>query len=386
MNHEVPDPFRALVACGRVVIARAAGHVAAPDELHALARDERTWCALLDLARAHAMHPLLLVEMHAMRDAGIPPVVAAAAAAMQRDVAISALAATRQLAHVVDLLSRAGVRALPYKGPLVSLQAYGSAALRVSEDLDVVVPPADLPDALAALGGAGYVLTDGRSWSQSSIVHVWQGHVAFSAPAEPLPVELHWRFCHRKLPWSPDVAGVIARAAPLHMGGAEVLAPSVADQIVLILLHAARHGWDRLESLVCAAALAARGVDGAELLVAARRARGSHPVLVGLEAARRLFAFVLPSAVVGAIAEDRRLPAHVEEALRRVRAGNAGVRRDAGLHLALLDGLVDRARYVALAGLLPTQRDLDVIRLPYFLRPMYVPVRLARLLGRTLKR
>ncbi|MEA3245067.1 MAG: hypothetical protein U9Q74_02800, partial [Gemmatimonadota bacterium] len=62
----------------------------------------------------------------------------------------------------------------------------------------------------------------------------------------------------------------------------------------------------------------------------------------------------------------------------RVRRGSSDARRDARLHLALLDGAAARARYLALVALLPTDADVAAVALPTGLRFLYPLVRLAR--------
>lgn len=159
--------------------------------------------------------------------------------------------------------------------------------------------------------------------------------------------------------------------------------PDRADQIVLVLTHAARHGWDRLESLVCVAALLAPGVDGAALLRAARRARAWRVTLAGLASVQRLLGAVLPIEVTSEFARDESLTGIGDMILERVRAGDAGDARDRSLHMAMLDGRGARARYLLLAAILPTPRDVAVrARGPWLLG---VPVRLARLAVRALR-
>ncbi|MDA1081236.1 MAG: nucleotidyltransferase family protein [Gemmatimonadetes bacterium] len=380
----MPDTFGAVVACGKAVVARVVGGPRDTPDLLAYGRGDGDWDALMDIAKSHAMLPLVADVLGDVNVTGVPAQERARLSAAGRGAAVSALAATRQLADTMRVLERAGVPALAYKGPALSLAAYGNVGLRTSDDLDIVVAPDDLRRAADALADGGYVPVDRRSWTESRVAHDWQGHVALARAGEPLPVELHWRFCDRKLPWSPDVGGVIERATSVRLGDVETHVPAAADQIVLVTLHAARHGWDRLESLVCAGALVARGVDGAELIAAARRARGVRATLAGLEAVRRLFDIALPTEVVAAIGRDRRAQRIAGDVLTRLRAGDRGPARDAALHLALLDGPLARIRYFILAAALPTARDAQAIRLPAYLWPIYSPIRLLRLAWRAL--
>ena len=305
-------------------------------------------------------------------------------AATARAAAARALAASTELAGVVAALTVAGVESIAYKGPALAADAYGSAELRPCNDLDVVVAPERVELAAAALAPAGYAPTGGASWREAAGAHDWQGHVALSATGRTLPVELHWRFCDRKLAWNPPIVDVIARSATITIAGTQIRVPELHDQLLLVLLHAARHGWDRLEPLACVAALLQRGSNGETLINRARAVGGLRACLVGLALTRLAFGVHLPVGVANAIADDRTLRGLLERAERRLRAGDAGDARDFRLHLASLDGVTARVRYVVLAAALPTPRDFGVVRFPRALRVLYFPLRLLRLAGRAL--
>src|SRR5262245_54457784 len=56
----------------------------------------------------------------------------------------TALAATRQLVEIVAALEALGIQVMPYKGPMLALDAYGDPALRLFNDLDILVAPTDV--------------------------------------------------------------------------------------------------------------------------------------------------------------------------------------------------------------------------------------------------
>lgn len=402
------DAFDTLVACGRSVVARAAGSPESPSHRSGPV----DWNAVLDLAASHGMQALVCREV---LDRSGDPIGADAVArltAAQRALAARGLAAVRQLGEIMRVLGGAGVPALPYKGPALAHDAYGAATLRESDDLDIVVAPTDLTRARDVLMATGYHPADGLPWRDSLEVNEWQGHVALARADASLPVELHWRFCDRKLPWSLPVADVLRRATHQSLAGVTMPIPERSDQLLLVLLHAARHAWDRLEGIACAGALIAAGnpgsrggtADAAGAAVAPGPARtlnvdtfvtrgreigGLRAALVGLEVTRRLLGTPLPDALTGAAQDDPRVAVLADIAIARLRAGTAGDERDARLHLASLERTPDQLRYVALAALLPTPRDRQVVNLPWSLAPLHVPLRLARLArlaGRALTR
>lgn len=61
-----------------------------------------------------------------------------------------------QLASVIDALAAEGIGALPFKGPVLALQAYGDPAMREYLDLDILVRREHVSRTLSILGDLGY--------------------------------------------------------------------------------------------------------------------------------------------------------------------------------------------------------------------------------------
>lgn len=339
---------------------------------------------MLNLAGQHGLLPICCRELDAL-GINLEPAVRTRVADAGRGAAAWALAGAGQLAEVYAALRGGGITCVPYKGPSLAMDAYGDVALRAFDDLDIVVTPAHADAAYAVVARLGYQPPRGASWREAREAGNWQGHAALVRNDATHPLELHWRFCDRKLPWNPSVRDIHDRATIVSLGGAEIPLPAPEDQVVLVLLHAAKHGWDRLESFVCAAALLARDLDFGRLMAAAGDVGGTRACLVGLGATARLLGTALPPAMAEAVG-DRRVAPLVDDAVRRVRSGASGDRRDAGLHVALLDSPADRAKYIALAALLPTPADRAAIRLPRVLQPLYPLVRVGRLAWRSFTR
>ena len=113
------------------------------------------WNAWLELARWHRLVPHAHRALGAARAA---PPADCAERVMNETVTIAAgsLARTQQLAAILRALDNDGVRALPFKGPALSLAAYGDLGVRDSVDLDVVVRPRDIDRARRTLVRMGY--------------------------------------------------------------------------------------------------------------------------------------------------------------------------------------------------------------------------------------
>jgi hypothetical protein len=224
--------------------------------------------------------------------------------------------------------------------------------------------------------------------AQESAIYGGQGHLPFvrdGVPA-PRPVELHWRFCAARLPWSPAVGDVLARATTVTFAGRQLFVPSREDQLLLALLHGTRHEWEQLEWVAGVAALISAGdVDVDTVLARAAGIGGLRAALTGLEIARLTLGVRLPSAVEERIRGDANVATVVRTLLPRVACtgqppvSSAWSRR---LALALLERPRDRVRFLACSAFLPTPREWELVKLPAPLAALYFPLRIARLAAR----
>ena len=66
------------------------------------------------------------------------------------------LSKTAELIKVNELFTKNGIRALPYKGPVLGMLLYGDLSMRRSSDLDIVVPKDCVSHAEKILIESGY--------------------------------------------------------------------------------------------------------------------------------------------------------------------------------------------------------------------------------------
>jgi len=193
--------WRLLIACAR----HAAGLTDA-SEVGDVAATINDWAHVERRTSAHGLVPWLARALAQ----GAPsdehaPIIAAANASAGRT-----LAQVRRLGELVGALADVGVTALPYKGPVLSLQLYGDLALRQSVDLDLVVPFDTYDVARAALVRRGLPPRWGHSARQECTLFAWLGHAPFGEGDDF--VELHWRFADRRFPFALDARDAVRRA------------------------------------------------------------------------------------------------------------------------------------------------------------------------------
>ncbi|MFL5617821.1 MAG: nucleotidyltransferase family protein [Gemmatimonadaceae bacterium] len=374
--HERTRGWRLLVACAR----HAAG-LADAREVAVAARLIDDWASTERLACAHGLLPWLARSLSALEttDAAHAAMIGAAGSSAART-----LGQVGRLAELSALLERAGIPALPFKGPMLSLQLYGDVALRQSVDLDLVVPFDRYLDARAALVAHGLPPRGGHSDRQERILFGWLGHAPFGRGADF--VELHWRFADRRFPFALRVEEALARSRPLPVAGVVLPAMGDDDLLAVLAMHGARHLYERLEWLagVTRLLVAHRG-HAARLVSHAGSLRARRMLIVSVHVAQRVLGFAIDDDWAHALASDpdaaaigATMAADLEaHALRDAPfpTGAALQRR----YAELVDTRLDRARLYLHAALDPTARDHDILALPDTLVSLHRVIRPARL-------
>lgn len=351
------------------------------ERIRVLLAGELDWDGLLALAVRHGMIPLLHFHLNAL---GIQPRHATAAARLREyALRVSAMNTylTGELRHLLEAFEARGVSAIPYKGPALALEAYGSIALRYFCDLDILVRKRDFAAAREILGARGLRPYQGLGLQQQSVMLRTQCNLPFTRDDDRTIVEIHWEVAARHYSRALDAEGLWARSRPSVFAGAGVRLLAPADLLLALCVHGSKHLWERL-SWVCDIAQIvgrAQGLDWDALLRRARETGSTRLLLLGLNLADELLGARLPRIVRARIAAD----ASVEKLTRRILAGlfheggsAEGMSGYFSFQLHARERLRDKLRYFRYS-LSPTDEDVAQMSLPrpltfayYLLRPL----------------
>jgi hypothetical protein len=346
------------------------------------------WEAVVESARRHGVAPIVYQALHAAPDGLVPLDVLAGLRRSHLENARRCLLLTGWLRRVVDALATAGVRAIPYKGPVLAALAYGTIASRQAGDLDLLVDPGELGTAKRVLQGEGFrPQTPLEGWQERQLVRSAHPY-AFVRDREGIVLELHWSVSPRSL--SAGLGGTLPqeRLEEVAAAGTRFLTLPADVLLIALCVHGAKHVWERLAWIVDVAELIARrpDLDWAGTLARADAAGHLRELLLGCLLARDLLGTDLPETVSRRIAADAKLPAlgrAVSRQLDRAAHGPLGIAETARFHLGIRRAWGDRLAYLRFA-MMPTVADWTAVSLPRWLGLLHYPLRAVRLLrGRT---
>jgi hypothetical protein len=178
------------------------------------------------------------------------------------------LLATRLL-ELTSKFQNEGIPVLAYKGPALALAIYENMTLRQSSDLDLLVRPEHLVQAVALLKRLGFQSEPMLSFPQvipyrcnpANRRHVAiSEEIPFRAPDSTYYVDLHWQLGYSDWrAFSPDVRKMWERAGSQQLLHGAVSTFSREDLFLALCYHGTKHRWESLKWLL----------DVAELLRAA---------------------------------------------------------------------------------------------------------------------
>src|SRR5262245_44916102 len=258
---------------------------------------EAAWRALLTTADRH--HVLPLLDRSLVGASEVPLVIRKELKVRTTEIAFDSLAMSEQLLNLLQEFDKAGIDAVPFKGPTLATLAYGDVRLRPSLDLDVFVPRGEALEARKLLGELGFAggptETTLESWIKRG------RSVTVTRPAGPV-VDLQW---------APDMgeritlAPMFQRTVPISVAGRVIKAFSLDDQLILLSIHGAKHLWSHLVWIADIAHLLRKEteIDWDRLAQVATREGARTRLLVALDLATRLDG-AGPSRVIELIARD----------------------------------------------------------------------------------
>lgn len=299
---------------------------------------------------------------------------------------------TSRLLKLLALLDAEGIRAVPFKGPLLALSAYGDSAMRQFSDLDLLVRPADVPRVRTLLVEQGYIPQFTLDERQEAKLVRRRNERLFTDESQGVYVDLHWSLSPRWLHSDQGGEDIWGRVGAVTVAGRSVPTLDASDLLLFLCVHGSKHCWTQLSMACDVATLLQRATPPAwEALFARARGQGSTRMLrLGLHLASTLFGVELPREVAAEIRADARIERLAAESYAKLLRDPAepwGKFEELRFDAKVIEGLRVKTLFYLDVLLTPTPLEWDYLPLPerlsflyYFVRPVRLALKHA---GRT---
>jgi len=302
----------------------------------------------------------------------------------QRGHLLRTLEIAEELASLTRAFQSHGIAFALFKGAAVSIQLYGRLAAREYNDLDLIVPAADVARAEELLSARGYR----PAFAEARFRRFFQGHqgqTAFRRAGGTVDLDLHWTFSGSFLPFPLRDDEIWHRLTGVSIAGVDVPTLAPADTVLLLAGHGTKEGWRSLMWLrdFAFAVERWRDLDWADIHRRASRNGCGDSVLLACALADQVLDAPIPAALARAVAASDRVGALAAALTARLREGNLDKRHLDDL--ALCDGRVDRWRAALGFALAPTPGDFEALPLPRALWQAYYLLRPVRLMSKAVR-
>jgi Uncharacterised nucleotidyltransferase len=344
---------------------------------------EIDWRLLLQLMDFHAVTLMVGRKLSISGSSGVPESVLERFRYSENRAARENLAQTAELLRILKLLQENRVEVIPFKGTVLAAQLYGDLILRQSCDIDLIIRQRDVSTAKRILASAGYVSSSCLSPAREAafirsacVYELWNRD-------RNVRLELHWKDSqHPSLPLPADFVWNGCQQA--SVGGLQIKTLAQDTLLLLLCAHGTKHCWQRLRHISDVAELVRMSgdIDWAGLLRKADQLGARCMLLTGLSLSHELLEAPVPDEVLRDIQKNpqvQRIVVECSEEIFHGRQQEPGYWHICQFSLRSFDNWRCQLRYLTRVLLRPGVQDVQAVRLPRFLFPLYSCVRLFRL-------
>ncbi len=188
-----------------------------------LLQQDIDWTYLLQTSACHGVIPLLYRSLNATCPEAVPQSILSLLRNCFHTNAEHNLLLTQKLLKLLNLFQEHAIPAIPLKGPVLAVSAYGNLALREFSDLDILICKQEIPKAKELLLSCGYRLEKNLGWEYHFIHEDSQ-----------VNVDLHQLLVPAHFNLQLDFEYLRSRLKPLCIAGTMV--PNILPENLLLLL------------------------------------------------------------------------------------------------------------------------------------------------------
>ena len=263
----------------------------------AILAQDLDWDFLIRISYRNAVFPLVFTNLLKVAPTSLPREVRSTVSDALKHRTETNLFLTSQLFRIIKIFELADIPLLPFKGALLSIQAYGDPALRMYGDLDLLVQPKHLDEATDLLKKSGYRPVTSVNWLHKSNWYISpQKDVHFTDASEQTVLELHWKLSGSHFGLPKEMNRLWDRLESIYLAGTKVPNLSFNDLVIYLCLHGSRHSWERF-GWICDVyyLLTSRDdIDWDSILEESKRVGCENVVALGLKLVHEFFDYPIP--------------------------------------------------------------------------------------------
>ena len=352
-------------------------------------RRRLSWQEVIPLALNHHLLPFLYKTLKDVQRASDEEIVPHSVIAKLRDMYMAA--AAHNVCHVEALhdiqtyLLVNGIAAIPLKGALLADMAFDSTSMRQFEDIDLVIERRSLLSAIALLKDEGYTVERPPPATHPAAYAATYQDWMLTDREHGLCLDIKPSVISRAIASNRCTASLVQSACAYPIdGNRTIVAPTPEAMLLIVCMHGVHETWAKLSQVAdVAGMIRSTGISPKTLIALARDWRQVRALCVGLELSRLLIGVVLPDEATELIRTDAVARRLANDSAKELCSASHVLKTPSRVKWRMerqsRDSLRDAIRCGWRQFFTPTSLDLEWVRLPQALFPLYPLVRLARL-------
>ena len=216
------------------------------DKILSLIENNLDWDYLLKLASRHRLMPLLYYNLNSTCPELVPEGILSELKEYFNANVRKNLMMTGELIKVLNLLEAEGIKAVPYKGPVLASMVHGNIGLREFGDLDVFVPRSDVLKAKNLLLSENYNLCLEFEHITDKFYLKTQREYALFNNNNGIVTEIHWDF-HGPFFYLPLESDFFCDDLKIvNINDFKVSSFTPENLFIILCIHNAKHDWENL--------------------------------------------------------------------------------------------------------------------------------------------
>jgi hypothetical protein len=300
-------------------------------------------------------------------------------------IAANNLQKLEELASLSDLFRKNDIKAIPYKGILLSQSLFGDFISRETVDIDFLIDPADFSEIRGLLMEQGYTsVYYNPAFEKQFLRTSHELQFSKSTPAGLIKIEIHWAVTNRMMDIPIPVEAIFKNSVTMNISATETEVFSLYSHLLVLLVH---HGvndvWKTLRHTVDIGLFLQKhsnNIDWNALHDATVKYRMRHTTEIGFLLTQHLFGLTVP----GPFKVHDAVPLPVMDnllmfpSLKKLKLN----RENLSQQLFLRDSFPDKIRLLfsyARMAIVPNVRDMQAVPLSrnlYFLYYIIKPFRM----------
>ena len=218
---------------------------------------------------------------------------------------------TQELIRLINLLKNQNIQAIPFKGSILAVSAYGNLALRQFVDIDILVEKKNIWQARELLLNEGYHNKENLTQEQE-IAQLESRYVkayTYYSPNKGVEIEIHWKLRADYTLFPINYQQLWQEKTYFCLDNQNILCLCPEDEFLYLCVHGCGDRWKNLAQICDLAAfiVSHKELNWAKLLAKAKQVNCQTRLLLSLALTQNLLEIELPSFIQEKIVKNSQI-------------------------------------------------------------------------------